>query len=149
MDTPEQTTPLSKAELLEALVEAKFLETSENWDNLTIAQLQFLLDHANSFDEDHPVIKKAIAENDSHREQLKEDLSKEYGEKFTAKMKEIEDNFTKNAKKADPANVKKLKEDHEKALSDEVIKRRLAEQKNKESFAKIQGLVNQLSAALK
>ena len=143
----EQKPQLSKAELLEQLLETKLVQgEAKDWDNLNIGQIEALIALKQDKGSDEA---QQDQEPKFDAEKFKQELSDKYAEEFTTKMAEIEKNFTANAKKADPADVKKLKEDHEKALSEEVVKRRQAEQKNKDSWQKIKSLAGQLLEATK
>ena len=101
----EQEKPL-KADLLKELVEEKVIEKQEDWDNLTIAQLQDLKVISDNFKKElankETVNTSApVVDNTEEIEKLKEEHSKE---------------------------LEALKTENEEKLNSEIVKRRTAEQ---------------------
>ena len=122
----EQEKP-TKAQLLKELVEAKVIEKEEDWDNLTIAQLQGLKVISGSstkeLDSDQTANSPApVVDNTEEVEKLKEEHSKA-----------LED----------------LKAENEEKLNSEIVKRRTAEQNLRAFKEQVQKSAKNLLDSLK
>lgn len=138
MDTqnpnPEETKK-SKAELLEDLVRSGLVKgTAEEWDNLTIPQIEGLLS----------LFEDAEEQPEFDVEKFKEGVQADYDKALEQKIAELESDYTAAAGKADPKEIKKLKETHNEKLGEKIIELRKNEQATTALQSKLKTIASQL-----